>query len=65
MPSTWQATISPTSDRRGTFICSRVVLRSMIERGFGRIINVASNAGAHRWPYFTAYAVSKAAVISQ
>lgn len=24
---------------------------------------MVSNAGAHRWPYFTAYAVSKAAVI--
>jgi NAD(P)-dependent dehydrogenase (short-subunit alcohol dehydrogenase family) len=48
---------------RGTFVCSQMVLPAMIERGAGRIINVASNAGAHRWPYFTAYAVSKAAVI--
>jgi len=29
----------------------------------GRIINVVSNAGVHRWPYVTAYSVSKAAVI--
>jgi NAD(P)-dependent dehydrogenase (short-subunit alcohol dehydrogenase family) len=48
---------------RGTFICSRIVLPSMAQRGSGRIVNIVSKAGAHRWPYFTAYAVSKAAVI--
>jgi NAD(P)-dependent dehydrogenase (short-subunit alcohol dehydrogenase family) len=35
----------------------------MVERRRGRIVNVVSNAGAHRWPYFSAYAVSKAAAI--
>jgi NAD(P)-dependent dehydrogenase (short-subunit alcohol dehydrogenase family) len=48
---------------RGTFICSRIVLPSMVQRRSGRIVNVVSKAGAHRWPYLTAYAVSKAAVI--
>src|SRR5207302_750841 len=47
----------------GTFLCSRTVLPSMVERQSGRIINIVSNAGAHRWPYFSAYSVSKAAVI--
>ena len=47
----------------GTFICSRIVLPSMVQRRSGRIVNIVSKAGAHRWPYFTAYAVSKAAVI--
>ena len=35
----------------------------MVSRRRGRIVNIVSNAGAHRWPYFTAYAVSKGAVI--
>jgi NAD(P)-dependent dehydrogenase (short-subunit alcohol dehydrogenase family) len=48
---------------RGTVICSRIVLPSMVQRRTGRIVNVVSRAGAHRWPYLTAYAVSKAAVI--
>lgn len=48
---------------RGTFLPSRTVLPSMIERRSGKLINVVSRAGAHRWPYFTAYSVSKAAVI--
>lgn len=47
----------------GTFTCTRTILPSMVNLRRGRIINVVSNAGAHRWPYFTAYATSKAAVI--
>jgi NAD(P)-dependent dehydrogenase (short-subunit alcohol dehydrogenase family) len=35
----------------------------MIARGAGRIINLSSNTGAHRWPFLSPYAVSKAAVI--
>jgi NAD(P)-dependent dehydrogenase (short-subunit alcohol dehydrogenase family) len=60
-PEQWRETLE--INLRGTFVCSRTVLPSMIERERGRIVNVSSNAGAHRWPYFTAYAVSKAAVI--
>ena len=48
---------------RGTFVCTRVVLPSMIARRQGRIINIASHAGVHRWPLVSAYAVSKSAVI--
>ncbi len=60
-PDAWWQTVDV--NLRGTFICSRTVLPAMVQRGQGRIVNVVSNAGAHRWPYFTAYAVSKAAVI--
>jgi NAD(P)-dependent dehydrogenase (short-subunit alcohol dehydrogenase family) len=60
-PERWWQTVEV--NLRGTYICSRVVLPAMAARRRGRIINVTSNAGAHRWPYFTAYAVSKAAVI--
>jgi hypothetical protein len=35
----------------------------MVERGSGRIINITSQAGAHRWPLVSGYSVSKAAVI--
>jgi NAD(P)-dependent dehydrogenase (short-subunit alcohol dehydrogenase family) len=60
-PGDWWKTVEV--NLRGTFICSRTFLPAMVERRRGRIVNVVSNAGAHRWPYFTAYAVSKAAVI--
>lgn len=45
---------------RGTAFAVNAAIRTMTS---GRIINVVSNAGAHRWPYVTAYSVSKAAVI--
>ncbi len=47
----------------GVFNCSRAVLPGMIRRGDGRIINIVSNAGVHRWPTCSAYSVSKAAVV--
>jgi len=45
------------------FLCSRAVIPSMRERGYGRIVNVASNAGKDCNPYQSAYSASKAAVI--
>jgi NAD(P)-dependent dehydrogenase (short-subunit alcohol dehydrogenase family) len=60
-PREWWRTVEV--NLQGTFICTRAILSGMVERRRGRIVNVVSNAGAHRWPYFTAYAVSKAAVI--
>lgn len=47
----------------GTHTVTTAVLPSMLERGSGRIINVVSHAGTARWPYGSAYAVSKAALI--
>jgi short chain dehydrogenase len=44
-------------------VCSRLVLPGMAARGTGRIINITSQAGVHRWPQVSAYSVSKAAVI--
>ena len=48
---------------RGCFLCARAVLPAMVERASGRIVNIASNAGVFRWPYCSAYSVSKAALI--
>jgi NAD(P)-dependent dehydrogenase (short-subunit alcohol dehydrogenase family) len=47
---------------RGAFLCSRAVLPGMIERRFGRIVNMTSLFGARPSPYTTGYACAKAAV---
>jgi NAD(P)-dependent dehydrogenase (short-subunit alcohol dehydrogenase family) len=48
---------------RGAHNVTAAVLPAMIGAGGGRIINVVSHAGTVRWPYGSAYAVSKAALI--
>jgi NAD(P)-dependent dehydrogenase (short-subunit alcohol dehydrogenase family) len=48
---------------RGTFTCTRLVLPEMAARRRGRIINITSHTGVHRWPTASAYSVSKAAVV--
>ena len=47
----------------GTFRCTHAALPEMIERGWGRIINVASIAGKTGAPYISAYAASKHGVL--
>lgn len=47
----------------GTFYCMRAALPSMMERGWGRIINVASIAGKIGAPYIAAYSASKHGVL--
>ncbi len=47
----------------GTFYCTRAALPPMLERGWGRIINIASIAGKTGAPYIAAYAASKHGVL--
>jgi len=47
----------------GTFYCMRAALPSMLEQGWGRIINVASIAGKTGAPYIAAYSASKHGVL--
>jgi NAD(P)-dependent dehydrogenase (short-subunit alcohol dehydrogenase family) len=45
------------------FLCSRAVIPLMRDRGYGRIVNIASNAGKDCNPYQSAYSAAKAGVI--
>ena len=47
----------------GAFALCRALLPPMIERGFGRVINVASNAGLTGYAYSSAYCASKHAMV--
>ena len=47
----------------GTFYCTRAALPAMVERGWGRIINMASVAGKTGAPYIAAYTASKHGVL--
>lgn len=47
----------------GPYLATRAVLPGMLERGRGRIINVASLAGLHGAPYVAAYTASKHALV--
>ena len=57
----WRRVFAINSD--GTFWFCRAASRVMVERGYGRIVNVASIAGKEGNPMAAAYSGSKAAVI--
>jgi 3-oxoacyl-[acyl-carrier protein] reductase len=58
----WRRVLAINAD--GVFYCNRAVLPGMVERGYGRIVNVASIAGKEGNPMAAAYSASKAAVIA-
>jgi NAD(P)-dependent dehydrogenase (short-subunit alcohol dehydrogenase family) len=47
----------------GTFYCTRAALPAMLEKGWGRIINIASIAAKAGAPYIAAYSASKHGVL--
>ena len=47
----------------GTFYCTRAAVPSMLKKGWGRVINVASIAGKSGAPYIAAYSASKHGVL--
>lgn len=49
---------------RGTFLCSRAVLRYMIPRRSGKIVNTASGLGLRGSPGGAVYGATKAAIIN-
>jgi len=57
----WSRVLAINAD--GVFWCNRAVAPGMAERGYGRIVNVASIAGKEGNPMAAAYSASKAAVI--
>jgi 2-dehydro-3-deoxy-L-rhamnonate dehydrogenase (NAD+) len=58
----WRRVMAVDAD--GVFFSNRAVLPGMIERGYGRIVNVASIAGKEGNPMAAAYSSAKAAVIA-
>ena len=47
----------------GTFYCTRAALPAMLEKGWGRVINIASIAAKTGAPYIAAYTASKHGVL--
>ena len=58
----WRRVMGINAD--GVFYSNRAVIPGMVERGYGRIVNVASIAGKEGNPMAGAYSASKAAVIA-
>jgi 2-dehydro-3-deoxy-L-rhamnonate dehydrogenase (NAD+) len=58
----WRRVMGINAD--GVFFSNRAVIPGMVERGYGRIVNVSSIAGKEGNPMAGAYSASKAAVIA-
>lgn len=58
---TWRAMLEV--NLTGTFLVSREALPAMVERGWGRIVSIASTAGLKGYAYVAAYCAAKHGVI--
>jgi 2-dehydro-3-deoxy-L-rhamnonate dehydrogenase (NAD+) len=58
----WQQVLDV--DLTGVFLCCRALVPSMLERNYGRIVNIASIAGKEGNPNASAYSAAKAGVIA-
>jgi NAD(P)-dependent dehydrogenase (short-subunit alcohol dehydrogenase family) len=61
-PDAWWRTVEV--NLRGPFVCAQAVLPGMIARQAGRIVNIVAVAAFNTAPYMSAYAASKAGLIS-
>jgi NAD(P)-dependent dehydrogenase (short-subunit alcohol dehydrogenase family) len=57
----WQRMLD--TNATGAFLLCRAFAPGMIERGAGRIVNIASTAGERGYPYIAAYCASKHALV--
>jgi NAD(P)-dependent dehydrogenase (short-subunit alcohol dehydrogenase family) len=60
-PALWERHLRVNAT--GPYLLTRAVLPGLLERGWGRVVNVASLAGLHGSPYVTAYTASKHALV--
>ncbi len=61
-PEEWDRVVG--TNLRGTFLCMRAAGRHFLERGEGKVVNVASNFAFMGVPRFAAYCASKAGVVN-
>jgi NAD(P)-dependent dehydrogenase (short-subunit alcohol dehydrogenase family) len=59
--SLWEEIL--TTNLTGTYNCCRVFLATMLQLGWGRIINIASTTAKVGYPFVTAYTASKHGVL--
>ncbi len=60
-PALWEQVMSV--DLTGAFFCIQKVLPAMLEKEFGRIVNISSTAGLTGFGYVTAYCAAKHGLI--
>ncbi|HVV58346.1 MAG TPA: SDR family NAD(P)-dependent oxidoreductase [Gaiellaceae bacterium] len=61
-PAEWRRVLDV--NLTGVFHCTRACLPALVERGWGRVVNVSSIAGLDGNPFMAAYSASKAGVVA-